>query len=849
MPAEDNSNENVRPIPTGLESETVYTYRNGKKIYLKKEPDQFVVREKPEELAKKGITRNIEKVSPAATRVTVTSATRDAAMEEMRKEAVTHHAYTLEEGDAEFLITDRILVTFKQPPNNDIVSQFMAKYALLLRNKYSEREYLFQLTDQTGMNPVKLVVTINETEGDLIESCEHDLNKRMTRSDVNIPADAKYLQQWHLHTRLTNAAFDPRSSANCEAAWNLLNHFGSHDVVVALSDDGCKIDHPDFDSVDKFAQWAYMQDENLINRDSVSADPQKMYQAGSDHGTCCSGVIAAEVDGTLTVGAAPGCRLLPVKWESDDFGLFVSDSKMMTVLAFISDKADVFSNSWGSSPRSDFASNVINRISQLAQNGGRRGKGIVFMWAAGNENCPIKFSGNINIPYDRGRDQFGNWRGVKTSKVFQHNLVGIPGVMYVAALASNAQRSHYSNYGEGISICAPTNNVHEYSRLVVTGLGILTTSGETPLFDASFGGTSSATPLTAGIAALVISANPNLNAVEVISVLQKTAKKELNMTVYPKTPPASFDPNPTWDISPVAPFIAGSFSDTGHPDGSWSGWFGFGKVDAAAAVAEAIRLAGGEPVNNNNTITRSASPAKEIPDNDPAGISDVIIINETGTVSFVKVDLDISHTYIGDLVVKLVSPRGTPAVLSERNGGSAKNIVKTFDLQNAPTLSRFKGESVSGNWTLEVTDAAFVDIGILNKWTLHIDTGLFQEINMEDAPGITIPDNNPTGIERSLNVTDSGTIKEIEIKIDITHTYISDLIVNLVSPAGTVISLHSRTGGSADNIITTYNLTNKPNLATLRGQNIQGSWKLKVSDIIGQDVGKLNKWSLKLVKE
>ena len=120
---------------------------------------------------------------------------------------------------------------------------------------------------------------------------------------------------------------------------------------------------------------------------------------------------------------------------------------------------------------------------------------------------------------------------------------------------------------------------------------------------------------------------------------------------------------------------------------------------------------------------------------------------------------------------------------------------------------------------------------------------------MEDAPGITIPDNNPAGIERSLNVTDSGTIKEIEIKIDITHTYISDLIVNLVSPAGTVTSLHSRTGGSADNIITTYNLTNKPNLTALKGQNMQGSWKLKVSDIIGQDVGKLNKWSLKLVKE
>jgi hypothetical protein len=40
-----------------------------------------------------------------------------------------------------------------------------------------------------------------------------------------------------------------------------------------------------------------------------------MYQAGSNHGTSCAGVIAGEVDALLTVGTAPGCLLLPVKWE------------------------------------------------------------------------------------------------------------------------------------------------------------------------------------------------------------------------------------------------------------------------------------------------------------------------------------------------------------------------------------------------------------------------------------------------------------------------------------------------------------------------------------------------------
>src|SRR6185295_10030277 len=223
-----------------------------------------------------------------------------------------------------------------------------------------------------------------------------------------------------------------------------------------------------------------------------------------------------------------------------------------------------------------------------------------------------------------------------------------------------------------------------------------------------------------------------------------------------------------------------------------SGWFGFGKVDAAAAVAEALRLIGDVP-GNNNTITQSSSPAKAIPDNNPVGISDVITINDGVTASAVKVDVDITHTYIGDLVVKLTSPRGTPAILHERNGGSAKNIVKTFDLSNAPTLSRFNGESASGNWTLEIIDVAAIDTGTLNKWTIHIGSGLSQEIKAEETPGVTIPDNNPMGIERTLNVSESGTIKEMEIGIDITHTYIGDLIINLVSPTGTITSLHSKT--------------------------------------------------------
>ncbi|MCM4151503.1 peptidase [Arenibacter sp. N53] len=828
--------------------ERLYTYRNGKKVYLKKESDQFVVRALPAELEKMGITKDVEKVSSASSRVKVKSNKLDSEIADMRKEAVTHHAYKQEANNEEFLITDRIIVTFKKSVSNEQLSKFIAKYALILMTKYSDREYLLQLTDQTGMNPVKLVVLINESESRLVEFCEHDLNKRMTMSNVNVPVDPKYVQQWHLHSRMTNTSFDPRSSANCEAAWNLLSNYGSQDVVIAVTDDGCKLDHLDFDSINKFAQWGYMSGSSLITRDTIGGNPQNMYQYGSNHGTSCNGVVAAEIDGVLTVGAAPGCRLLPIKWESSGPGLFISDSKMMTVLTFIGDKADVLSNSWGSSPSFVFALNVINKITQLAQNGGRRGKGIIFLWAAGNENCPIKYSGNKDIPFDNGFNASGNWAGVQTSRIFEHNLVGVPGVMHIAALASNAQRSHYSNYGEGISLCAPSSNSHEYWRMAVTGLGITTTTGRSPFFDSEFGGTSSATPLVAGIAGLVISANPDLTAIEVVSILQRTAAKDLNMTSYPKTPPAPYDPDTSWDISPISPWNNGNFNNSGNPDGSWSGWFGFGKVDASAAVDEALRLKGGS-ASNEEIVTQTSAPAKVIPDNNLAGITDVIHITGAGTVASIKVGLNITHTYVGDLVIKITSPKGTSVILHNRNGGGADNINTIYDRQNIAPLSNFNGENANGNWTLAVADLGNLDTGKLNSWTLHVGSVQSQTIILEEAPGIQIPDNNPIGIERTLISTAEGTINNTEVGMDITHTYINDLIINLVSPKGTEINLHNKIGGSADNIIKVYDFNNNLKLRSLKGEQIQGNWKLKISDVAGQDVGKLNKWSIKINKQ
>jgi subtilisin-like proprotein convertase family protein/subtilisin family serine protease len=714
------------------------------------------------------------------------------------------------------------------------------------KDTYSDRDYLFQLTNHTGINPVKLVVKLTEEEP-LVEAAEHDLNKRMNKYQFSVPIDPEYSKQWHLHTDFNDPDYDIRSCSLCENSWSLLDDFGSEEVVVAVSDDGCKLDHHDFDSPEKFAGWGYFRGERLVTAADIDADPEQMYKAGSNHGTSCCGVIGGEIDAVLTVGAAAGCQLLPIQWESSGPSLFISDSTRLTALDYLADKADVMSNSWGGVPTSLWALPVINRIKALALTGGRRGKGIVFLWAAGNENCLINHTADQDVPYDHGVEVQGGslvWVGVNTTRVFRNNLVGIPGVMHIAALASTAKRSHYSNYGPGIDLCAPTSNSHAYYRMTVRGLGITTTTGESISVTHSFGGTSSATPLVAGVATLTISANPNLSAVDVISILKQTASKDLDFSGYPRTPPANFDFDTSWDVSPIVPFDSGAFSDNGDAEGTWSPWFGHGRVDAEAAVAEALNR---NQQTGDQTFQGNSSPNKSIPDNNSRGIKDKIISNDEFTIGDMKVSVDITHTYIGDLRVTLISPSGTSVPLHDRVGGSTIDLHAEFDFRSVPGLHALSGEPVNGEWVLHVQDLAPADRGRLKSWSLDISGQVDTSILVEESPGVIIPDNVQGGIERALTVSETGQLDSVVVKLDITHTYIGDLVVDLVSPDNTSVLLHNRSGGSVNNIIKTYTMMNTSGLQNLRGDSIGGDWKLHVSDHEGADQGKLNHWALKLV--
>lgn len=86
----------------------------------------------------------------------------------------------------------------------------------------------------------------------------------------------------------------------------------------------------------------------------------------------------------------------------------------------------------------------------------------------------------------------------------------------------------------------------------------------------------------------MISANPQLSSSDVVSILKQTAFKDLSTQEYSRTPDANYDLDTSWDISPVAPFNTGDFIDRSDAEGTWSPWFGHGRVDAEAAVGAAL---------------------------------------------------------------------------------------------------------------------------------------------------------------------------------------------------------------------------------------------------------------------
>lgn len=269
-----------------------------------------------------------------------------------------------------------------------------------------------------------------------------------------------------------------------------------------------------------------------------------------------------------------------------------------------------------------------------------------------------------------------------------------------------------------------------------------------------------------------------------------------------------------------------------------------------SAPGAGIKFTVGAPEPDATAVARGeAVPALAIPDNVPAGVSSTIVIGQAGTARRIKVGIDIAHTYIGDLLVELTSPGGRTATLHNKTGGSTHDLTVTLDSGTTAALATMVGQPAAGTWTLRVRDVEAQDSGVLNRWTLEIDLDTAPGVvRAEASPQLKIPDNAPTGVSSVLGLVGAGSVQQLKVGIDITHTYISDLRVELVSPIGRRAILHGRLGGSNKNLVMTYDSSSPSSvLATFVGQPVAGNWNLRITDLAGQDVGQLNKWSIEAV--
>ena len=287
-----------------------------------------------------------------------------------------------------------------------------------------------------------------------------------------------------------------------------------------------------------------------------------------------------------------------------------------------------------------------------------------------------------------------------------------------------------------------------------------------------------------------------------------------------------------------------SFTDSTTPSSKW--W------DGSASALEIIGISPAGPTMEfragpaGQTFKRTSNPEVQIPDDDTAGISDVISFSEDTTIFSAMISVNITHTYRGDLRVTVRTPWDDSIALHQRQGGGSHNLKTIFDVANLPALNALRGHTMQGNWTLHVQDLAAQDVGVLHSWEIEFEPDADPRVVLEESPGTRIPDQDPSGIERTLSTTKTGSVGDIEIMVDITHTYIQDLMVSLISPQGTRVDLHNMTGGGSDNIVKTYTTANTPQLDPLLNEQIQGDWKLHVSDHASRDEGKLNSWGIKL---
>ncbi|MBF2018377.1 MAG: S8 family serine peptidase [Rivularia sp. T60_A2020_040] len=696
MSTNANSPENFPSnIPTS--SLGMIIQRGGEELVLEKLPDRFTVRSNTNipvpQLARNFLgswrssipTSRLELFRVASTKL-------EMAMSQARSStnvAFASHVYQIKgnPGTAVYL-SDQMTIQFASWVDNTRIKSIAAKFGLVLDKPVDglPNTFVFIVGQQATQNPIKIA---NQLQG-LSEILASEPNIIIRQESYYKPRDPLYFQQWYLNHNGGNQLAHG-SHISVEKAWDITR--GVRSVVVAVVDDSFDLNHPDFMGSGKIVAPLNLKDQDFLPIPT---------QEQPSHGTACAGIAIASENGTGIAGVAPGCGFMPIRTSG-----FLDDESIEAIFDWALEKgASVISCSWGASavyfPLSLRQRAAITR----AATKGRNGKGCVILFAAGNANRPI--NGTV---YESG------WvKDIVTGKTrWLSGFAVHPDVITVSASTSLNKKAAYSNWGSNISICAPSNNAQpgmwfEQTGFIYTqpaiaaslpGKGMFTTDQlgaagySKDDFTPYFGGTSAATPVVAGVAALVLSANPDLTAQQVKRILEETADKIVDL-----------EPDPQLGLR------YGSYDDNGH-----SQWFGYGKVNAENAVKAAHKLQINAAIATKNILGRN-NVILSIPDNYQQGIKSPIMISESSNVRDIQVSVDITHEFLSDLEIYLIAPNNQRVLLQSRTLGRRQELQTTYSVQTHASLKNLLNQSAQGNWQLWIIDTVPQDTGKLNNWQL-----------------------------------------------------------------------------------------------------------------------------------
>jgi subtilisin family serine protease len=530
-------------------------------------------------------------------------------------------------------------------------------------------------------------------------------------------ADPLAGRQWHLLNTGQAVLGDtlPVAGNDLNVDGLFRNGIRGQGVTIAIVDDGLQIAHPDL-----AANVAAVAGKNFANQ---SNNPSPSNPDRDNHGTMVGGIAGAVGSNNLGVrGVASAATLKGFNFLASN-AQGNSNSNIEYSWWDGAEVADVgvFNNSWGSSPGNPnlplaYSQNDITAYEQ-AMSGTRGERGGIYVKAAGNNHNTGARSDGTDICSADTKNR--NTGCIPAGRDPRNNLFN---VITVAAVRADGVRSSYSSTGSALWVSG-FGGENGWQRQVVPGQlairydpAILTTDvtgcaqgsnkntslrntldGDQSAIDSTcnytgkMNGTSAATPMVSGVAALLLETNPNLSYRDVKYILATTAtRNDPNRAAVTHSDGRVLVPG--WTVN-----AAGR---------AYSNWYGFGVVNAARAVevAENFQSLGALVDSGWRNTTRTVAIG-----NTSAAAARLTfqLANGARNIESVQLGFRVNHSNTRQLQFVLVSPSGTRSVVQPAFtaiGSGLNGVQRNFTNWDLLSSNAFLDENATGTWTLEVTD-------------------------------------------------------------------------------------------------------------------------------------------------